>query len=236
VLVGTEEKKFVFHKDILCIQSGFFAAAFKTEWMTAEDQPLRLTEEDPEIFKAFFYWIYRNRIIIPETVYDKGARSIDGPYGLLAKLWILGDMYQIKSLQNDAIDGFIRYHQDNTGLPAEVISFVYENTFQPSCGIRKLLVCIAEYHYEAEDMDPEKTYFPPEFLLDMVRRGLEYRYASCHPRGLDKYTVCRRDLMEAFACQKWLDDNVCIEYHEHDHGDGEKEKLCPSIKAPDMKG
>lgn len=60
--------------------------------MTAEDQPLRLTGVDPEIFKAIFYRIYRNRIIIPEAVYDKGARSIDGPYGLLAKLWILGDM------------------------------------------------------------------------------------------------------------------------------------------------
>ncbi len=75
--------------------------------MAAGDQCLRLPEEDPECFEAFFYWIYRNLINIPESVYDKGGDSFEGPFGLLTKLWIMGDMCQAKSLQNDAIDGLI---------------------------------------------------------------------------------------------------------------------------------
>lgn len=52
------------HKDILCTQGGFFMAAFKKEWMPADDQVLKLPADNPKVISAFMYWTYRKRIYL----------------------------------------------------------------------------------------------------------------------------------------------------------------------------
>lgn len=44
---------------------------------------------------------------------------------------------QIKSSQNDAIDGLVKYYEDD-GIPAEIVAFVCGNTSSPTSGLRKL--------------------------------------------------------------------------------------------------
>jgi hypothetical protein len=53
---------------------------------------------------------------------------------------------QIKSSQNDAIDGLVKYYGDD-GIPAEIVAFVCGNTSPLSSGLRKLVIRMAEYMF-----------------------------------------------------------------------------------------
>jgi hypothetical protein len=58
VFVGSEEKEFVVHKDILCACSRFFERAFDGGFVEGKLQELRLPEEQAELFAVFIDWLY----------------------------------------------------------------------------------------------------------------------------------------------------------------------------------
>ncbi|KAE9373269.1 hypothetical protein N431DRAFT_503973 [Stipitochalara longipes BDJ] len=82
--VGTGDNisEFVVHKNVVCAASPFVAAACKLEWS-----------------------IKRRRFDCMTTT-ELAMRTI---WGLLAKLYVCGDKYQMPRLQNHAIDGMIDF-------------------------------------------------------------------------------------------------------------------------------
>jgi hypothetical protein len=66
---------------------------------------------------------------------------------------------QIKSLQNDAIDGLVKYYEDD-GIPAEIVAFVYGNTSPPTSGLRKLVIRMAEHIFPYGRYRKAQSLFP----------------------------------------------------------------------------
>jgi hypothetical protein len=85
--------------------------------------------------------------------------SLDTAPGLLARLFVLAEKYQITSLQNDIIDDFLVWLDDfslNHMIPASVIQYVWTDTISKDCLLRKFLVDYANAHYEISDMKAVK--------------------------------------------------------------------------------
>ena len=215
-MVGTGNKisKFNIHKDVLCSASPFFAAACKPEWMSADDREIKLPDDDPETIQAMVYWIYYDRICILESIderrFDYGTTTeaaMMTRWGLVAKLYVCGDKYQMPSLQNDAVDAMID-HAEDTGefrCPA-IIPWVYENT--PSeARIRGLLVLFVKCGYTCSEMTISKQYLCSEFLYD-----LSFSFFG---------TVDRVD-SDGFG----LFPDHCLRFHNH-AGDGSADSFRP---------
>ncbi|KAI9871210.1 MAG: hypothetical protein M1830_003196, partial [Pleopsidium flavum] len=62
VLVGSEEKGFDLHRELLCSTSKFFAAAFGGRFREAEVGVIKLPEQKVETFEYFVHWLYRSKL------------------------------------------------------------------------------------------------------------------------------------------------------------------------------
>lgn len=98
--------------------------------MKSEEQVLRLPDDESNIVRIFLCWIYRNRIVVPVLEEEDTHGEFRGPCGYLVKLWIFGDKYQIKSSQNDAIDGLVKYYEDDS-IPAEIVALYMRTHHRP---------------------------------------------------------------------------------------------------------
>lgn len=165
---GKKDSKFIVHKEILCAASPFFEAACKLEWQRVEKDIIRLPEDDPEVIKAFIHWIYFNGDIqLPLESRDR-RNPIDRPEGLLVKLYILGDKYQMPRLRNQAVDALDRYHEANlVGFSLKVLDYASKNAAKHSA-LRTFLAvtAIATWDWDQFDELNEKLY--PEFIHDVA--------------------------------------------------------------------
>jgi hypothetical protein len=202
--------------------------------MNTKDQVLKLPNDHPEVIKAFLYLGYRNSIFISTDVTLSGVDSLPGPFGLLAKLLVLGDVYYIKSLQNDVIDAMITCFNQFT-LPFDIIPFVYENTSESSSPIRRLLVKYAERRFKAHEIDCEELKLPAEFLSDMCRNLLHFReaYQCVRLDETDSPDECNHLLEVDTPVKQYFEVRFCTDFHYHGGVDYSKEAVCWSIKQYD---
>ncbi|KAN0098735.1 hypothetical protein V8E51_014398 [Hyaloscypha variabilis] len=107
-------------------------------------------------------WMYRHDLCFPASFNTASVSindSLDTAPGLLARLFVLAEKYQITRLQNDIIDAFLVWLDDfslNHMIPASVIQYVWTNTISEDCLLRKFLVDYANAHYEIWDMKAVK--------------------------------------------------------------------------------
>lgn len=108
-------QKFNIHQNILCHYSDFFAKKLTSAERSLEVNTETITLEDvnPSTFGLFLNWIYYQKIRN-----EQGKRP-----GLieLAKLWALGEQFEMASLQNATMD-LIR---DEVAYPTEFESFIH---------------------------------------------------------------------------------------------------------------
>src|SRR4051812_25080494 len=104
LIVGKSATKFIAHKKMLCAASPFFEAACKPEWQSADGCVITLPEADPEAVKMLLSWVYENDICVAIHHFFCDMDRLDSASGLLLKLYILGDKFQMPALQNDVID------------------------------------------------------------------------------------------------------------------------------------
>jgi hypothetical protein len=154
ILVGSDPPvRFRVHKDLICNSSAFFKSALSHDWKEAEEQTVRLEEDDLEIFKLYIHWLYRGTVFeFSENGYDYGT----GQYWSAAKAYVLGDKLQDGNFCDAAIDVFIdglqqADYQDSdiedmcVGWPYPgIVPYIYENTPEVS-KIRQLMVDIFVY-------------------------------------------------------------------------------------------
>lgn len=70
VLFGPDEERFIIHKDIICPRSTLFEAACSERWSKAKT-PIKLPEEDADVFNIYVYCIYKDKI---EETEDESTR------------------------------------------------------------------------------------------------------------------------------------------------------------------
>jgi hypothetical protein len=86
----SQAHKFIIHKEFICYYSPFFSAAFK-----GNTQKMELNDVDPQVFGILANWLYS----------QEGADAEKKTPDLVAcaKLWILGDRFLMRKLQNDTM-------------------------------------------------------------------------------------------------------------------------------------
>ncbi|PVH87576.1 hypothetical protein DL98DRAFT_635289 [Cadophora sp. DSE1049] len=202
---GDNPTKFAVHKAVLCSSSPFFESACKPEWMTAEDCVIKLPVDDPVAVQAMVYWMYHNVICIANEMDDlqeSGTKeaAMKTPYGLFAKLFVLGEEYQMPRLRNHAIDAIIDRYENTTSLAIEINSYVYANTLDDS-PLRKVVVGFLLHHYDKADIISMKKQLYEGLIFDLV--------AVLFDNELDEEVGLRR-----INCNSPADD-FCHKFHVH---------------------
>ena len=239
LLVGEKEVPLVIHKKVLCEASPFFESACKPEWMKDDEPTIKLPEDDPELVDIMVYCkcsrkqflfsqcseavtnsflprsgMYRNVLCFPASSFNAVSvgvsNSIDTPPGLLAKLFILAEKYQITPLQNDIIDAILIWLDDfdiHHRIPAKVIQYIWDNTVSEDCLLRQFLVDYVCAEYTFWDLKTARYDLEGDFWFRLSREMALV---------LD---VMRDDGGEMMA----LDDlraDFCPRWHKHGPGEG----------------
>jgi hypothetical protein len=214
------------HRELICAQSDFMAGLLAIQASITAKQAdknapeLKLTlpfDEVPldeeVVAKSLIYWFYRQRIYIPNAVRETTRDSM-GSYGLLCKLWVLAEKFQMKSLGNDVVDGIWDLYLVNEYLPYSIIEFVYTQTSEPLSAIRRLLVTIMKLGLDTPQLDELKDFLPKQFFVDLTEKQFDM---------LDR------------NYSKTMHKEFCKRFHEHDFVEEEGKQLseCVGIKTCD---
>jgi hypothetical protein len=178
VIVGL--RSFDVEQDLLSSVSPFFQKAFQGPWIEAGTRTITLTDTDPETFAHFLEWLRSNEATtvknqpssnyFPDSYKDLPDRSLDKELRLmpLLRLWVLSDVLQTSSLQNDAMKLIAnKYHNyDGKNIFTDVFDYVYENT-PPRSALRRILVDFASYKMTYEFYEQNRTNLHGDFLEDL---------------------------------------------------------------------
>jgi hypothetical protein len=139
LIVGKEKKAYILHKNLLCLYSDYFRAAFNGQFKETTERKLELPDVETSLFDEFQVWLY--------------TRELQGPPGLqfrfLTDMWILGDQHQIPLLQNQAMDKIFAKRAENNCFAISVVPEVFAKTAAGS-PLRKAVIEIIAF-VEATD-------------------------------------------------------------------------------------
>ncbi|CAG8981122.1 hypothetical protein HYALB_00005836 [Hymenoscyphus albidus] len=151
---GDAQRSFFVHRDILCRQSRFFQHA------SSKDQCIKLPKDDPEVIQAMVYWMYEEKVCIPQISIDHGLdlREINNDnvmgtaWGLFVKLFLLAEKFQIAALEYAAMKAFVHRWNEGSSEPnhaqrlvtlrvaMHVVSYVYNHTRSSESPLRHMLL------------------------------------------------------------------------------------------------
>jgi hypothetical protein len=195
---------------MLCAASPFFEAACKPEWQSTNECVVTLPEDDPKLVKILLNWVYENVIRVPVLDYVED-RTLDGAKGLLPKLYVLGDKYQMPALQNDAIDvlGSIFFRREGYG--SQIMNYAFKETSETD-PLRLFLVNFAISNWSPDKLESYKTRLCPEFTHSMA---VELLKRLSTPKTEDSYQEIRQG-------------TFCTLFHRHD---STLKAKCTSLKS-----
>ncbi|KAJ8061700.1 hypothetical protein OCU04_009500 [Sclerotinia nivalis] len=162
-------------RNSLCAASPFFEAACKQEWQGTEKDIIRLPEEQPEVIRTFVHWIYVDEHIYLSLKDFDTREPADLPAGILVKLYVLGDKYQVPRLRNQVMDALTSYRlKGEHGYALEVLDYACKNTAKDSA-LRKYLASTAVDYLCEEALYhlDEKLY--PELIHDIAMHLMRAR-------------------------------------------------------------
>jgi hypothetical protein len=180
--------------------------------------------------------MYRKFLNLPASLFTTNhatlTSTLSSPPGLLARLFILAEKYQLAPLQNDIIDALLLWLNDfnlSLRIPARVIQYVWENTVS-ECKLRQFLLDYVRAQWTFFDVRREE-----------VRDGIEGDFWYALSRDLVLTLDCLRDrveegkgggsLVEELVEELVVDDlrcDVCVRWHRHD--DEKEEGRCEVLK------
>jgi hypothetical protein len=222
---GKDPPTFIVHKKILCAYSPFFEAACKPEWMKPEDRVIKLPEDDPETIKAVVYWMYNNDICIPKSkVKVLQSWKEDGmqtAWGLLVKLFIAGDKFQIPRLKNGTISALVSLWQmgESSLTPTNIVRFAFDHTSDES-PLRKALIMMLLYEFDgknAGNLEELRSELSAEALFELVLKLQTY--------------VSKLTEDSEFEALDSPAVGLCEKFHDHTNDSETSRKKCPGLKA-----
>jgi hypothetical protein len=204
--------------------SAFFRAACRNGWKEATSRVIPVPDVDPDMFRAYLYWVHRKQIAfdILETDDDENpAGDLEVQHALndLFELWLLGDRLSDTTLRNRVMDALLYiireygpWIEDNAeAITPETVSLIWSRTAGHRA-IRRLVVdYYALYGWSHEVMlfvDECGTDFKQDLLLrilELARTGDRGSLRNFNPGGIDR-ALRRADPARQKPCH----------YHEHD--------------------
>jgi hypothetical protein len=174
LIVGKSATKLMAHKKMLCAASPFFEAACKHEWQNADACVIALPEADPEVVKMLLSWVYEDDICVATHHFFCDIEHLDNASGLLLKLYILGDKFQMPALQNDVIDALNDEVLKREGYGWQFMNYAFKETSETD-PLRLFLVYFAICEWSADKLQSYKSHLCPEFTHSMAVEFLKCR-------------------------------------------------------------
>ena len=103
--------------------------------MKPGDKIVKLPEDEPEVVRAMVYWMYEDTICISKEIegrtscYDNSDDSLalTTVSGLLVKLYVLGEKYQVRGVQNHVLDACAKHWTRAPGANSHGVNFMVCN-------------------------------------------------------------------------------------------------------------
>jgi hypothetical protein len=166
---------------------------------------VELKDDSPEVFNAFFHWIYRGQLYFMLNA----SAAIPLSVRLICEIYVFGDARGVPSLCNAAIDLLLqKFHQEWT-VPLAEVRYVYDNTLHGSA-LRKIFVDFFVETFRFEKLsDPtqrelELPRYPKDFFADIVVAFMAPGSTAIVSNTFNKI--------------KWansMKDKLCPKYHDH---------------------
>lgn len=191
--VGNEEEKqtFLVHKGLLSFYSGYFRAALQGAWAESSSGVIKLTTEDPLVFRNFVLWLYTNEVA------DDMLKS---GHSIIVDLWLFADRRDIPLLMNEMINALHLRIADRWIMPIDCLPKVYMDTTEGSA-LRRMLAWSMSRTMDAGLLEGfHGTRWPQEALTDVLRLILADRSAP----PLSQY--------------QYKSERMCPTYHVHEDG------------------
>ena len=131
---GDEKRTFEVYKGVLCFYSSYFRAALDGRFIEAQEHRVKLSTEDPKIFKMFRHWIH-TRCFFESTIAPSTLLS----FRIIADLWIFGDAHEVPMLQSEVANVMLEKVRQSRNFPSIVdLTYICDNTIESS-PLRRLL-------------------------------------------------------------------------------------------------
>ena len=210
ILVG-EDQKYCVHREVITKRSLFFEAALSKRWREGQtSEPLKLPEDDADIFDLYLHCIYTNTVDIGDL--DRafnGERYLnynDPGYMRLARLYSLADRVQDTDTADLVMNALLQYDDEHKDcLPGEeVINFAMHCTTNTS-PLRRFIIDLYGYTADAAAFEilGEATEIPGLFLANVLTRKAQLEEDGLAPLRTPDFVG------EVVA------ENSCL-YHQHD--------------------
>ncbi|KAJ9194390.1 hypothetical protein DTO164E3_5368 [Paecilomyces variotii] len=177
--IVTKDQEFKVHKLIVCSQSGFFARLFKQNWKEAEENVVRLNEDDPRAVEAMVHFMYGFNY--NNSGSEHGRVS---PMLLNVKVYQVADKYDIPKLKAQAKENFtvaINKCWEMDDFPT-AIEDAYSTTTSADRGLRDPLVSLSLEHIDIlldnEDFK-QALRNTLGFAADLVQRNAKGKLYLC---------------------------------------------------------
>ncbi|KAF2112095.1 hypothetical protein BDV96DRAFT_456384, partial [Lophiotrema nucula] len=165
---GDKQKSFNLYKDVLTFHSTYFRNALKHEWVEGQSKIITLTEDDPDVFQIFSYWLFSKRLYHPDpAIQASDLNDIPLTFRRICEIYVLGDMRGIPELCNATLDLFFAKMMAQWVFPCDQLNHVYDNTPDKS-PLRQL--CLDDYVKwgSVESINADTSSYPKDFLVDLI--------------------------------------------------------------------
>jgi hypothetical protein len=202
IVVGTEEtgkESFSIYEGLLKHYSTYFKAALKKEWIGAAEKVIELPLEIPETFRAFYHFVYTQKLFSRLTAEGKIPLSSDK----ICRIYVFGDSRGIPELCNAAVDLLFQRDCQTWQYSAHTLTYIYGETSEHSL-LRKYMVDYAVQKYSLPDIKIKPSKYPKEFLIDYIEKlsSEDGKMGSLKTMSTEKYIHLRK--LE-----------ICSKYHDH---------------------
>jgi len=190
--------------------------------MTSDERIIELPEDDCVAIDHMLYWMYFDQVSIPNRyiLSNQGFDSgMDSASGLIAKMYVLGQKYQMPRLRNNIVDACYEWMNDPNTMPTVVLNYVWDNT-PPKSPLRVLFLGRIVECYPHDMLTQAADKLVPELLKElMIQFSME---RECHAES-----GCK-DISIGYS----MHEDYCYRYHAHEQGEMRR---CPAyLDDPDM--
>jgi hypothetical protein len=198
IIACTPEGKheFTVCKEIICKSSPFFAAAFNGRFLEGRTHSMIMPKVEPEVLSLLIEWVNSKSLHIERLDGPhKSTIDFDNKFDALlslAKLWLLGQLALMPSLQNAVMDKLgVELRDSSKSVIFDLALWVYDHDETQGSKLRlKMSYCMA-WMVPRSLIRSYQESLPRDLLLDLV---MEFCNAApiVLPQGLDsraKYHV-----------------------------------------------
>ncbi|KAE9982474.1 hypothetical protein EG328_010864 [Venturia inaequalis] len=118
---------FVMHEGLVRVQSPFFESAMAHDWKEAREKVVRLPDDEPDTFRAYFLWAYNHRLFCQPLVEPPDKAEVKR-MDLLIRCYILGDKLMDDDFQDAIVDVLVQFCEQANTWPITMTRFIFENT------------------------------------------------------------------------------------------------------------